>query len=58
MANKYFEIVAKFKYLDTITNQNCMHDEFKSRLNSGNASTIPFRIHCLPFDMGVQSRST
>jgi hypothetical protein len=38
IANESFQNMAEFKYLGmTLTNQNDIHDEIKSRLNSGNA---------------------
>jgi hypothetical protein len=39
IANRSFEFVTKFKHLGTtLTDQNCMQEEIKGRLNSGNVS--------------------
>ena len=47
--NRSFERVEEFKYLGTtLTNQNSVQEEIKSRLKLGNVAIIRCRTFCLP----------
>jgi hypothetical protein len=48
IAKKSSKNVAKFKYLGTVRNQNCIHEKIRCRLNSGNACYYAVQNLCFP----------
>jgi hypothetical protein len=62
VANKCIRNIAKFRYLGmTVTNQNCIHEEIKCRLNLGNACyhLVHNLLSCLvPKDIKINTYKT